>query len=41
MTEFAAGIDGGGTKTSIVLLDVNGNMIARRTFGAFNLNSIK
>ena len=40
MTEFAAGIDGGGTKTSIVLLDENGNMIARRTFGAFNLNSI-
>ena len=26
MTEFAAGIDGGGTKTSIVLLDENGNI---------------
>ena len=28
MTEFAAGIDGGGTKTSIVLLDENGNIMA-------------
>ncbi len=38
--EFAAGADGGGTKTSLVLVDRNGNVIEKRTFSAFNINSI-
>lgn len=38
--KFAAGIDGGGTKTTLELRDLQGNALGRRTFGAFNLNSI-
>lgn len=37
---FAAGIDGGGTKTAAELRDLNGRVLARKTFGALNLNSI-
>ncbi len=35
-----AGIDGGGTKTTLVLCDKEGNQLARKVFGSFNLNSI-
>lgn len=38
--KFAAGIDGGGTKTAVQLRDLNGNVLCCKTFGAFNLNSI-
>lgn len=38
--KFIAGIDGGGTKTRVACCDHDGNEIARKTFGAFNLNSI-
>lgn len=37
---FAAGIDGGGTKTTVALRDLQGNALGRKAFGAFNLNSI-
>ncbi|MGN0907554.1 MAG: BadF/BadG/BcrA/BcrD ATPase family protein [Bullifex sp.] len=40
MRTFAAGIDGGGTGTSCVLIDRDENIIDRRRFSAFNLNSI-
>ncbi|MDE6899685.1 MAG: hypothetical protein K2P15_01290 [Oscillospiraceae bacterium] len=40
MAEFAAGIDGGGTKTALVCRDLKGNTIDERRFGAFNLNGI-
>lgn len=35
-----AGIDGGGTKTTLVLCDKEGNQLTRKIFGSFNLNSI-
>lgn len=38
--QIAAGIDGGGTGTTLVLLDSQGTQIARKTFGPFNPNSI-
>lgn len=38
--KFVAGIDGGGTKTSLVCRDLQGRTIAEQRFGAFNLNSI-
>lgn len=37
---FAAGIDGGGTKTLVMCRDMQGNTIAEKKFGPFNLNSI-
>lgn len=40
MTEFAAGIDGGGTKTALICRDLQGNTIGEKRFGAFNLNGI-
>ncbi len=38
--KFAAGIDGGGTKTRVCCRDLQGQTISEKTFGAFNLNSI-
>ncbi len=38
--KIAAGIDGGGTGTTLVLLDSKGKQTARETFGPFNPNSI-
>ncbi len=38
--KFVAGIDGGGTKTRVCCRDLQGQTIAEKTFGAFNLNSI-
>ncbi|MCD7818891.1 MAG: ATPase [Lachnospiraceae bacterium] len=38
--EFVAGIDGGGTKTTAVCRDLQGNILCRRIFGPFNINSI-
>lgn len=38
--DFIAGIDGGGTKTSVVCHTLQGETVCRKTFGAFNLNSI-
>ena len=37
---FTAGIDGGGTKTTVECRDAQGAVLCRKTFGAFNLNSI-
>lgn len=37
---FAAGIDGGGTKTKVECRDRLGKVLCRKTFGPFNLNSI-
>ena len=36
----AAGIDGGGTGTTLELLDDRGKLIERKKFGPFNINSI-
>lgn len=38
--KIVAGIDGGGTSTTLVLSEGNGLETERRTFGPFNLNSI-
>lgn len=38
--EFIAGIDGGGTKTSVVCHTPQGEAFCRETFGAINLNSV-
>lgn len=38
--KVTAGIDGGGTKTTAELRALNGDILCRKTFGAFNLNSI-
>ena len=38
--KFVAGIDGGGTKTTLICSDLSGKGLLRRTFGPFNLNSI-
>lgn len=37
---FTAGIDGGGTKTTVECRNAQGAVLCRKTFGAFNLNSI-
>lgn len=37
---FAAGIDGGGTKTALECRDLQGRVLLRQTFGPFNFNSI-
>lgn len=37
---FAAGLDGGGTKTLVECRDGDGTVLCRETFGPFNLNSI-
>lgn len=37
---FAAGLDGGGTKTLVECRDGDGSVLYRETFGPFNLNSI-
>ena len=39
--DFIAGIDGGGTKTTILIGETNGNVIDKVKLGAFNINSIK
>ena len=39
--DFIAGIDGGGTKTTILIGETNGNVIDKVKLGAFNSNSIK
>lgn len=38
--EFIAGIDGGGTKTTLLYKYKNSNLINKATFGPFNLNGI-
>jgi len=38
--DFVAGIDGGGTKTTLVMMDTQGNTISRKVYSAFNINSI-
>ncbi len=38
--EFIAGIDGGGTKTSVVCRTLRGEPLCRKEFGPFNLNSV-
>ncbi len=40
MRSFYAGIDGGGTRTTVVCKDVGGNLVDKREFGPFNLNGI-
>lgn len=37
---FAAGIDGGGTRTTVECRDLQGTVLCRAEFGPFNLNSI-
>ena len=38
--DFVAGIDGGGTKTTILIGDLEGNVVDKKVLGAFNINSI-
>lgn len=38
--EFVAGIDGGGTKTIVTCSGLNGERLAEKKFGPFNINSI-
>lgn len=38
MNGFAAGLDGGGTKTAVCLLDATGTVLEQRDFGALNVN---
>ena len=38
--EFVAGIDGGGTKTTLLCWSTKGDKKKKKTFGAFNINSI-
>lgn len=38
--DFIAGLDGGGTKTTILIGDIEGNVIEKIKLGAFNINSI-
>jgi len=38
--DFIAGIDGGGTKTTVLCRTLDGKELDRRQFGAFNLNGI-
>lgn len=37
---FYAGVDGGGTKTSVVCRTSDGTLVGQKTFGPFNLNGI-
>ena len=37
---YYAGIDGGGTKTTLIIRSNDGSKEYRITFGAFNINSI-
>ncbi len=37
--DFVVGVDGGGTKTECVVLDLSGREIARDRFGSLNMNS--
>lgn len=37
--EFVAGVDGGGTKTECMLMDLDGNPISTSLFGSLNMNS--
>ena len=39
-TDFVCGIDGGGTKTTVLCSTLQNQIIEKRTFGPFNLNSI-
>lgn len=39
-TSFYAGIDGGGTKTSVICRTAEGTLVGQNTFGPFNLNGI-
>lgn len=38
--KIVAGVDGGGTKTKVICQDLQGQVIAEESLGAFNLNSI-
>ncbi len=38
--DYIAGLDGGGTKTTLICSDLDGNRLLTKKFGAFNLNSI-
>ena len=38
--DFVCGIDGGGTRTTAICCNLQGEEIARKVFGPFNLNSI-
>lgn len=38
--KFAGGIDGGGTRTTLELRSLQGQVVGRKVFGPFNLNSI-
>lgn len=40
MNSFIAGIDGGGTRTTLAVRDAGGKDLGRREFGPFNYNSI-
>ena len=39
-SDFVCGIDGGGTKTTVLCSTLQNQVIEKRTFGPFNLNSI-
>ena len=38
--EFAAGVDGGGTKTTVICRKKDGALLDKKVFGPFNINSI-
>ncbi|MFS0674128.1 N-acetylglucosamine kinase [Ornithinibacillus sp. 179-J 7C1 HS] len=38
--KYVVGIDGGGTKTAIVLADLDGNVLMNRTYGSTNPNAV-
>ena len=38
--EFAAGVDGGGTKTTVICRTKDGGLLDKKVFGPFNINSI-
>ncbi len=38
--DFIAGIDGGGTKTTILISNLDSSVVEKRQLGAFNINSI-
>ncbi len=39
-TDFFAGIDGGGTRTTVICRDADGALVGQNVFGPFNLNGI-
>ena len=39
-TSFFAGVDGGGTKTTVICRTSDGALVGQKTFGPFNLNGI-